>query len=290
MRAAPENNYWISGLSTRVSAAFMVPYLLLCGALIVYPLVRLAAFALGSGKGFGNFVSFFENNVEVRSLGLTVLDSALVTLCVLILGGFVAWCMRTTSSRFIKFSLAVAVFVPLWMSAITKIYAFTVLLQRMGIVNQALQFIGLVHEPVSWLYNQPVVIVGIVYQMLPYGVLPLYVTFSLIDLDLANAAEGLGASRLYAMISVILPLAAGGILVTGVMVYMISVGYFLTPVLLGGATSPFTASLISRDVFTYYDLVEAAVSGVLLIVVATVVAVGAYLIIGKDRLGKVVRG
>ncbi len=283
-----EKRYWVSGLSRGVAAGFLAPYLILCGALIVYPLLRLIIFSLSSGRGIANFSSFFHNEAELRSLMTTVVDSILVTVFVLLIGAFIAWRMRTSSSRFLKILLSIAIFVPLWMSAITKIYAFTILFQRLGIINQVLQSIGLIQVPVSWLYNQPIVIAGIVYQMLPYGTLPLYVTFSLIDLDLVHASESLGASRWYALRTVVAPLSLGGMLVTGVMVYMISLGYFLTPVLLGGATSPFTASLISQDIFTYYDVADASVSAVLLIAVAAITAFVAYKIGGKERLSRAV--
>ncbi len=252
-----EKRYWVSGLSRGVAAGFLAPYLILCGALIVYPLLRLIIFSLSSGRGIANFSSFFHNEAELRSLMTTVVDSILVTVFVLLIGAFIAWRMRTSSSRFLKILLSIAIFVPLWMSAITKIYAFTILFQRLGIINQVLQSIGLIQVPVSWLYNQPIVIAGIVYQMLPYG-------------------------------TVVAPLSLGGMLVTGVMVYMISLGYFLTPVLLGGATSPFTASLISQDIFTYYDVADASVSAVLLIAVAAITAFVAYKIGGKERLSRAV--
>jgi ABC-type spermidine/putrescine transport system permease subunit I len=99
-----------------------------------------------------------------------------------------------------------------------------------------------------------------------------------------KAAESLGASRIKALRSVALPLALPGLVATVVIVYVISVGFFLTPVLLGGAASPFTASLIYADIFTYYNVADAAVSGIWLLVGALgVIGVG-LVCVGRERL------
>lgn len=286
IRKATPKRYWTSGFSPGVVGACIVPYLLFCGALIIYPLLRLLIFSVSSSRDIFNYISFFQNAAELRSLALTIIDSIVVTACVLGIGAFIAWRIRTSSSRALKMMLLIAIFVPLWMSAVTKIYAFTVLFQRLGVINRILQSLGLIQVPVNWLYNQPIVIAGITYQLLPYAVLPLYMTFYLIDLDLVHASESLGASRLYALRTIIAPLALGGLLVTGVMVYMISLGYFLTPVLLGGATSPFTASLITQDVFTYDDVADASVLAVILVLVAALAAFITYRAVGKERLSR----
>jgi ABC-type spermidine/putrescine transport system permease subunit I len=131
-------------------------------------------------------------------------------------------------------------------------------------------------------------LVGMLYQLLLYAVLPLYVTFLSIDTDLVLAAESLGAQRGRALASVVIPLAIPGLLATSIIVYVIALGFFLTPVILGGATSPFTASLIAQDIFQFYDISGASVSAVILLVAALVVVGGGYRLVGKERLRRAI--
>ena len=166
-------------------------------------------------------------------------------------------------------------------------YAFTVLLERLGVVNRLLLDLHLINAPLDLIYNQPAVIVGMVYQLLPYSVLPLFVVFRSIDTDLLKAAEGLGASRARAVRSIVLPLGLPGILASLTIVYVVGLGFFLTPVLLGGATSPFSASFMYDDIFQYFDFTSAAVSAVVLLVGALLVLVIASRFVGREHLRKV---
>ena len=112
--------------------------------------------------------------------------------------------------------------------------------------------------------------------------------FLSINLDLVQAAEGLGARRLSALATTVLPLSLPSLLASFTVVYIICVGFFLTPVLLGGATAPFTASLISSDVFEFYDVTSAAVSALVLLLSSLVIIAIAYAVVGKERLAKAV--
>jgi putative spermidine/putrescine transport system permease protein len=174
------------------------------------------------------------------------------------------------------------------MGSVIKLYAFTILLERLGVVNTTLQDLHLTSQPLSLLYTQFAVVIGMVYQLLPYSVLPLYVAFLTIDLDLLLAAEGLGASRARALLSVVVPLGLPGILATVTIVYVICLGFYLTPVILGGATAPFTASLISSDLFTFFDSADAAIAAIFLLIGAILVVAIGYGLVGKDRLKRAI--
>jgi putative spermidine/putrescine transport system permease protein len=187
-----------------------------------------------------------------------------------------------------RFLLVSAVFVPFWMGSVVKIYAFTVLLGRAGVINTLLMNLGLTSEPLPLLYTQPAVVLGMVYQMLPYAVLPMFVAYSSIDLDLILAAESAGASRAQALLQIVLPLAAPGILATLIVNYVIAIGFFLTPVLLGGAGAPFTASLIQEDLNTYSNLRDASIGGLLLLVGGIAAITVGYCLVGKERLRRAI--
>jgi putative spermidine/putrescine transport system permease protein len=126
-----------------------------------------------------------------------------------------------------------------------------------------------------------------VYQMLPYAVLPAYAAFSSIDLRLVSAAESLGASRVRALASVVVPLAMPGLFATATVVYVICTGFYLTPVILGGMSTPFAATLIHQNVFVFYNLEGAALLAVALILAAVAVVLAGVAIVGTRRLKSV---
>jgi putative spermidine/putrescine transport system permease protein len=271
-----------------MGAALAAPFIVMMVVFVIYPFVRLVQAAIGPPDGLGNLKVFFANTANMYVLTVTFRDAAITTLIVFVLGGLLAWSLRTTTSRIMKTVLLSAIFVPFWMGSVVKIYAFSVLLGRTGIVNTALLELHVINAPLHLLYTQFAVIAGMVYQMLPFAVLPMYVAFSTIDSDLLLAAESLGASRIRAMLNVVVPLAMPGILATIIINYVISLGFYLTPVLLGGATQPFTASLIQEDLFSYFDISGAAIGGLVLLLGGLVAVTIGYLLVGKERLRRAI--
>lgn len=262
--------------------------LLLILALLLLPLVRLISIALGDPGGFGNITEFFAIGANTRVMATTFLDSALVAVLCVLVGAVVAWCLRTTTSRLMSGMLWTAMLLPFLMGTVTKLYAITVLLESHGLVNRIVLATGLREEPFSLLYNQFAVVTGMTYQMLPYAVLPLLAGFYTVDLGLVQAAESLGASRLRALASTVIPLSVPSLLASFTVVYIICVGFFLTPVLLGGATAPFTSSLIAQDIFEFYDINAAAVSALILLIGSLLVIGLTYAVVGRERLARAV--
>ncbi|RKS68368.1 putative spermidine/putrescine transport system permease protein [Actinomadura pelletieri DSM 43383] len=284
LRRRTRTRGWQSTFSGPTGLAMIAPFLVAAAVFIVYPFVELLRTAFGEPNGFGNVSDFLKSPAARRTLWTTCFTSLIVTVIVVGLGAVLAWSLRTTRSRLTRMVIAMAVFVPLWMGAVMKIYAFTVLLERFGVVNRTLTSIGLIDEPVQLLRTQFAVVAGMTYQMLPYAVLPMYAVYVTIDLNLIQAAESMGASRVRALRDVVTPLALPGLLASTVIVYVICIGYYLTPVLLGGATAPFTASLIADDIFNLFQPQQAAVSSVLLLIVAGIVILGGLRLVGKERM------
>jgi ABC-type spermidine/putrescine transport system permease subunit I len=278
---------WRSEMSGFTGLALAFPLIAMVGLFLLFPLIKVVTLAMGPPRGAGNFLSFFDLTVNLDVLRVTFVDSAIVAVISVALGGVIAWVMSSTTRSFVRVGLIAAIFIPFWMGSVVKLYAFTVLLERLGIVNRLLLDLHLINAPLGLIYNQPAVIVGMVYQLLPYSVLPLYVVFRSIDADLLKAAEGLGASRARAVRSVVLPLGLPGVLASLTIVYVIGLGFFLTPVLLGGATSPFSASFMYEDIFMFFNFTSAAVSAVVLLVGALLVLMIASRFVGRDQLRKV---
>ncbi len=278
---------WRSEMSGFTGLALAFPLIAMVGLFLIFPIIKLVQLAMGPPRGAGNFLSFFDLTVNLDVLRVTFVDSAIVAVISVALGGVIAWVMSSTTRPFVRVTLIAAIFIPFWMGSVVKLYAFTVLLERLGVVNRLLLDLHLINAPLDLIYNQPAVIVGMVYQLLPYSVLPLFVVFRSIDTDLLKAAEGLGASRARAVRSIVLPLGLPGILASLTIVYVVGLGFFLTPVLLGGATSPFSASFMYDDIFQYFDFTSAAVSAVVLLVGALLVLVIASRFVGREQLRKV---
>lgn len=281
--AAPGRR-WRTEVPARVGASLGGPLILMTALFLVYPIIRLVVVAFGPPGGAHNFVAFFSTTVNLTVLRVTFVDSAIVAVLAVALASVVAWHIVVTRHRWVRVVLAAALFVPFWMGSVVKLYAFTVLLERLGLVNRVLLDLHLIGRPLGLLYNQPAVVVGMVYQLLPYAVLPLLVVFRTIDQDLIRAAEGLGSTRARALRSVVLPLSLPGVVAAATIVYVVGIGFFLTPILLGGATSPFSASLMYDDIFSYYDFTSATVSALVLLVGAALVLVVVGRLVGREQL------
>jgi len=266
--------------------ALAAPLLGLVLLFVVYPIVRVAASSFDSDELFGNYARFFTSEVSLRTLGVTLGLSLLVTAIAVVMGGMLAWLIRTTPHRWVRVLCWASVLVPFWMSVVVKNYAFTLLLGRRGVLNSVLEAIFGQSAMTDLLYTNGAVVIGMLYSMLPYAVLPLFVTFLSIDPELALAAQTLGSSRMRAIRTTILPLALPGIVATSSIVFVITIGFYITPVLLGGPRSMFMATLINEQTFTLFNYGGAATSSVVLIAVAILTLVIAIRSVGLERLKK----
>jgi putative spermidine/putrescine transport system permease protein len=255
--------------------------------LVFLPLVWLVVDSVAE-HGLSKYAEFFGSGAATKALTTTLRDSALVTVLAVFLGSALAWTIRVERSRFRSSILWMITLMPFWMGVVVKNYAFTIILQRRGIVNDALQLLPGIDEPLRLLYTSPAVVAGILYSLLPYAVLSLYVTFVTIDPDLVRAAEGLGAPRYRALATVVVPLALPGLLATAAIVFVFSIGFYVTPIILGGPQSAFVATLINRQIFSMYDYPAAAASGTLLLLAAILTLAFAWAVVGRERLERAI--
>jgi putative spermidine/putrescine transport system permease protein len=217
----------------------------------------------------------------------TLVASLITTLVTVGIGTILAWTLRTARSTAARVVLWLSVLIPVWMGVIVKNYAFLVILGRQGIVNTVLVKFGILDEPARILYTPTAVVIGMVYTMMPYAVLPMFANLQTVPTELPVAAESLGATRSRAIRTVVLPLAVPGLLATGVIVFVLSLGFYLTPVILGGTQGTFVAVLVQGDIFTRFDYPGAATSGTILVLVATIILSLSFLAFGGERLKRV---
>ena len=198
----------------------------------------------------------------------------LVTAVALVVGYPIAYYMANRTGW--RFALVLfCIIVPYFTSVIVRTYSWMVLLGRNGIINQALQSIGLIDAPMPLLYNKLGILIGMTYVLLPYMILTLYAAMRGIDPSLTRAAFGLGASRLYTFWRIYFPLSLHGVISGSLIVFILAIGFFLTPALMGGPGDVMIAMLIERSVEITLDWTTAAIMSIVLLVV-TLVLYGVY--------------
>lgn len=277
---------WSAVLPNRWALLLVLPLIAMLLGFVVYPLGKLTIDSLTTGEGPGNYAAVLESPAGRRALITTLVSSVLVSAVAVGLGGLLAWHIKVSRSTLVRAVLWLAVLAPFWMGTVVKNYSIVILLSAEGPLDKGLELLGL--APVSWLYTSTAVALGMVYTMIPYAAFSLYGVFLTIDSSLLDAARGLGASRARAISSVMLPLAMPGIVASGALVFAISLGFYVTPVLLGGAQAPFMASYIQDYIFTFYDYPIASAASVILLVVALLTLGLALVLVGRGRLQRAV--
>lgn len=268
------------------------PELLICGALIfsalVYcaPMVTLASWAFRDG---GNNFSFSQaiklvNEPAYITAFVTTFQIATVTTVVCVLLGYpLAYLMATASPR-ARLFLAAAVMIPFWTSVLARSLAWVILLGRKGVINEWLQAAGIINEPLSLLFNSIGVQIGMAHVLLPFMVLPIWSVLMRLDPALPRAARSLGASPARTFVEVTLPLSLPGLIAGMVLVFMLAIGFYITPALLGGEGDVTIAGLIEMVVRDLLDWpFGAMLSLILLAIVAAIFAFGACLV-GVQRM------
>jgi ABC-type spermidine/putrescine transport system permease subunit I len=239
------------------------PALVVLGVLFVWPLLRLLSMSVADGT-LGAFEKAALDELYLAVLIDSLEIAALVTLICLALAYPVAlWLARAG-----RLGLIVGMgflLLPFWTSILVRTYAWMVLLGRSGVVNRALRDWGLIEFPLPLLHNLTGVLVGVVHVLLPYMVFPIYAALLRIDPDLSRAAEGLGAPAWRAFLRITLPLSLPGVFAGCALVFVLSLGFFITPALLGGGRVIMIAMLIEQQVREFLDWpFAAALSTVLL--------------------------
>jgi putative spermidine/putrescine transport system permease protein len=278
---------WRNDPSATIGLLLLAPALVLLFLFFVVPILRIFWVALTDPNvSFDRFAEFFASPAARRSLLTTLRVSAIVTVLATLIGLVVAWELRTTTSTWKRAALWLATLFPLWTSVVVRNYAFTILLQRKGILNTALISTGVIDEPLSVLYTDVAVVLGMLYTMLPYAILPIYASLVNLDTSIVSAAESLGANRPRAVRDVVLPLIAPSVFAAAAITFVVSVGFYITPILLGGPDSPFLATFIDQQLFSLYNFPAAAATASILFLTAAIVVGFAWRTVGFEQIRK----
>lgn len=262
----------------------LAPALIVLAALFAYPLLGIVMRSVyKSGYTLDLYRQIFRVPVYLQVLGATFKVSAIVTLVCLLLGYPLAYVLVTRRPRTAQL-LMIIIVLPFFTSIIVRTYAWMVLLGRNGIVNQYLMALHLTDAPLPLLYNQAGVVIGMTYVLLPYMVLTVYSVMRGIDPGFVLAAHSLGASRWQAFRRVFLPLSLPGIAGGTLLVFILSLGFFITPALMGGPSDVMIAMLIERSVEIMLDWPSAALMSLLLLAVTLVLYAVYYRVTDVRRM------
>lgn len=226
----------------------VAPALLLAAAVYFLPLASVLWISVTEPHpGLANYAQLFTSAPIARVLLTTARICVVTTAATLVLAYLVAYAMTQSGGRTQRVML-VCVLLPLWVSVLVRSFAWVALLRREGLVNQGLTALGVIDHPLPLMWNEFGVCVGMIHYMLPYGILPLAAQMRTIPPSLTAAARGLGASRAEAFRRVFLPLSLPGIVGAGVLVFIFSLGFYVTPVLLGGGRVLMVAEYIALQI------------------------------------------
>ncbi|MBE1281731.1 MAG: ABC transporter permease subunit [Rhodobacteraceae bacterium] len=244
----------------------IAPAVTLIGVCFLYPVLWLLQRSVSEPVwGLQNYETVFGKAVYVGVLWNTASIAGATTLLCALIGFPVAYSM-VHSRPWIRKLLIFVVLIPFWTSILVRSFAWLVILQRGGIINDLLIGIGLIAQPLDLVYNRFGVLLGMVQILLPFMVFPLFSVMARIDGSFFKAATNLGANPLRAFFRVYLPLTMPGLATGAMLVFIISLGYFITPEMLGGRGDTMIAQLIFQRIDEFGDWPLASALAIVLLV------------------------
>jgi putative spermidine/putrescine transport system permease protein len=232
------NPYWL----------LVLPFLAVVVVLYLGPIANILWLSVTDPKpGLGNYAKLFESDSLVRIIMTTLRTCVITTIVSVALGYLVAYTVVHALARE-KAWMLTFVLLSFWISVLVRTFAWIMLLGNNGVVNNALSDIGLINEPIAFMRNELGVLIGMVQYMIPYAVLPLLANMQGLDPRVMQASRSLGASGLQTFLRVYLPLTKPGIIAAALLVFIISLGFYVTPAILGGGKVLMIAEYISVQI------------------------------------------
>ncbi len=258
-----------AALSERICLLSLAsPAFLLVTVIMVLPVGWLFYLSVLSDNGsfsLEHYRRIWEQPSYARTFWVTFEVSLLTTGICILLGYPLAYFLSELSKRAANLCM-IAVLLPLWTSLLVRTYAWLVLLQRRGLINNWGMELGLWNEPLELVHNLTGTLIGTVHVMLPFIVLPLYAAMRGIDRDYLKAAANLGASPTRAFWLVFFPLSLPGLISGSLIVFVLCLGFYITPAVLGGGKVIMVASRIASDIEIFFNWGAASALGVVLLI------------------------
>ena len=268
-------------------ALFLIgPLVLLLLVFYLYPLLTLfpESFSHKGHFSLEHYRHFFREPLYSLVLLRTLRITLYVTVLCFLIGYPVAYFLATMKNQRLCSLLMICVLLPFFTSILVRSYAWIVLMQTSGVINRALLGLGLVEEPLNMLYTEFAVLVGMVHILLPFMILPIFSLLKNLDRNLLRAARNLGAGPVRTFLKVTFPLSLPGVGAGVMFTFILSLGFFITPALLGGPKTLMISTLIEQQINRHLNWDFAGAIAAILLVTTIVAVVIFDKIVGLDKI------
>ncbi len=260
--------------------------------MIVLPhleLLRLSFTKANTGKlTLDNYLAFFREPIYWLTFVRTAAYSITVTFLVMVISLPVSFYISKVVKGRLSGMLMILILVPFWVSELIRVYGWMILLRESGLLNHLLVSIGLFKQPVEMLYNDITMIMGLVYTSMLFMVVPVIGVMDDLDNSIIEAAFDLGASKRAIWRTIIIPHCTPGLVNGGIIVFMLVLGSYLTPNLMGGKNSLWFTEQIYNQIILYFNWNQGAAFGFLLLVLSSLI-IWVLLKLTRQNLKEVVK-
>ncbi|MEH2492671.1 ABC transporter permease [Bradyrhizobium sp. AZCC 2230] len=226
----------------------ILPATLFLAACYYYPLIRVVWISFSEPTiGIQNYEQLITSASIHRVVTTTLRICVLCTSACVVLGYIVSYVLLRAGPTKRRVML-LCVLLPLWISGLVRAFAWVTLLRNEGFINSTLMWVGLISRPLDLVWNEVGVVIGMTHYMLPFAILPLYASMLEIDQRILMAAQSLGASKSQVFLRIFFPLSVPGVAAAGVLVFVYSIGFFITPAILGGGKTLMIAEYVRLQI------------------------------------------
>ena len=232
---------------------------------------------------FSNYQRFAET-LYISIFGQTLVVAFVTTVATILMGYPIAWSIAKLPKKWQQPGLVI-VMAPFWINFLFRSYAWVIILRSQGVINTILLKLGLITTPLQMLYNEGAVMLGMIYALLPFMVLPIYVSIEQLDRRLLEAAADLGAAPMTAFRKITLPLTMPGIAAGTILVFISSLGMFVVPDVMGGAKSALIGNLIQNQFLSARDWPFGSALSIVLAVLSLLLIMLYYKVLNTQKGG-----
>lgn len=263
-----------------VTVALPMIFVMVCTFI---PMISLFKLSIVDENGFTlkYLTQIFTEKIYLQVIGFTLKTSFLVTLLSLLFAYPVAYFIVKLESPKMKKLILQIILVPFWISLLVRTFSWMIILQDQGIINSFLKNIGLIEKPVHLLYNTTGVVIAMTHILFPYMVLNIYSTMEGIDRQLVHVAEVLGARPTKAFWQIFFPLSIPGIMSGSILVFVLALGYFITPTLLGSSNEMMISTLIQNNISSTLNWSLASALSLVLFIITMILLLIFFLLMKK---------
>lgn len=266
------------------TVGLLIPVFLYLLFFFVYPLIEMFIISfMDPTFTLRNYIRIYQRPVYIMVILNTFRLSVIVTFFALILGYPIAYLLSHTRKGVAQI-LMIFLVLPFWTSILVRMYAWMVILGRNGIINSLLLKLGVISTPIDLLFNTFSVIVGMVHFLLPFMVFPLYSVMNGIDKSLVMAAYNLGATPFKAFLKIFFPLSLAGVGAGLLITFILAVGFFITPALLGGRRDVVISMLIENQIHVQFNWAFASSLAFVLLIFTLIIFNISSRFLGIDRI------